>query len=214
MLFASLINFNWRCLSKNLRFCVFTFLSLLFTHIATDNAGIGISICIDINIWVWIIVRELVLWWIIIVTTILGIGELDFNLRSISIWIRVYTIRFYDIFWVVSIIILFLLLIFWFGTALLCLHLFFFLLLLWAILHYKLWFNQRYKRIVLNETLQAFFCQHHHILAVGTFDFLALRISVHQSQALWTKAMTTIEHKRHASLRIPIIEADWAFHLI
>jgi hypothetical protein len=37
---------------------------------------------------------------------------------------------------------------------------------------------------------------------------------VHQSQALWTKTVTTIEHKWHASLRIPIIEADWAFHLI
>jgi len=211
MLFASLVHFGCRCVNQNLRFMVFTFWSLLLTNVATDKAGIGVSVGIDIDIWVRI-VRELFFWCFIISAAFLGLWELDFNLGSIDIWIRVCAVRFDDILRVLPIIILFLLPIFWFGCALLLL----FLRLLRAllILHYQLRFNQRYKRIVLNQTWQAFVCQRHHILAVGTFDFLGLRIREHESQALCTKAMTTIEHKRHACLRIPIIEADWAFHLI
>lgn len=210
MLFASLIHFDWRCVDQNLRFIVFTFWSLCFTNVATDKACIGVSICIDINIWVWV-VGEVFLWCFIISAAILRLREFDFNLGSIDIiWIWFSTFRFGDILRVCTIIFLFLLPIFCFGSALLL-----FLRLLWAvlILHYELWFNERYKRIVLNQTRQALVGQWHHILAVGTFDFLGLRIRKHQSQALWTKTVTTIEHKRHACLRIPIIEADWAFHL-
>ena len=211
MLFASLVHLDWRCLNHYFCIIAFTFWSLWLIYVAADQAGISVSICIDITIWVCV-VGELFFWRFTIFAAVLGFGEFDFNLRSITIWTWVCALRFDNVLRVFLIHILFLLSIFRFRST--------FLILLLGrlgadlILHYKLRFNQRYKRIVFNQTWQAFVWQSHHILTIRTFDFLGLRISEHKSQALCTKAVTAIEHKWYACLRIPIIKADWAFHLI